>query len=71
MTIKLNTTDTFRLKDGYLVKFQVTPFIPTYKYRVIEVNGEPDDLYGEKFTEDGIAYHSGCGFDVVEVIQSV
>lgn len=64
--MKINETDIFRLKDGYIVKFKQTAHLPTYKFKVVEVNGQADDLFGERFTEDGHAYHFGCGYEVIE-----
>jgi len=65
--MKINETDTFCLKDGYIVKFkQTNANLPCFKFSVVEVDGKPDDLFGERFTEDGHAYHFGCGYEVIE-----
>lgn len=65
--IKIKSGGIYKTKDGDIVKL-VRNSLPYYKFKCVEVNGLPNNCYGEVWTEEGKAYHDDCGYNIVEEV---
>lgn len=63
--INIKSGSIYKTENGDIVKL-VLNNLPYYKFKCVEVNGVPGDCHGEVWTEDGKAYHDGCGYNIVE-----
>lgn len=66
--MKLQEFCTYRTENGYIVTVERST-LPYYKFRALRASIEGKDVkLSEVWTEDGIAYHDDCGFNIVEQI---
>lgn len=68
-SFQLKEGQLYLLKNGYKVRFKKNCPAIRYSWGVVEVDGKPDNLYKERFREDGIGYHDDCGYKVVAELK--
>lgn len=63
--MKVENGYTYKCENGYLVTLQRNN-LPYYKFSCIDasLDGVPVKCR-EVFTEDGIAYHDDCGYNII------